>query len=121
MRSAAWNPAADSSDFTSGGMGHYRSADRCLSCEFVRLPASRCSSCTTHRSFAQTSIARRVHSVGVLAYKTSKVAIINLKLIIHEILEDYVLPIGGDHGVCVLWLARGNTREIVATKEIAYT
>ncbi len=37
--------------------------------------------------------------MGVLAYKTSKVAIMNLKLIIHEILEDYALPIHGDHGV----------------------
>jgi hypothetical protein len=37
--------------------------------------------------------------LGVLAYQIGKVKSVNLKLIIHEILEDYALPIHGDHGV----------------------
>lgn len=37
--------------------------------------------------------------MGVLAYKTGKVKSVNLKLIIHEILEDYALLIHDDHGV----------------------
>ena len=37
--------------------------------------------------------------MGILAHETGKVESMNLKLIIHEILEDYSLPIHGDHGV----------------------
>ncbi len=37
--------------------------------------------------------------MGVLAYKTGKEKSVNLKPIIHEILEDYALPLRGDHGV----------------------
>jgi hypothetical protein len=52
-----------------------------------------------HSSFAEASIAGSLHSVGVLAYKTGREETMNLKLILHEILEDYALPIHGDHGV----------------------
>jgi uncharacterized protein len=33
-----------------------------------------------------------------LAFKSGKEQSVNLKLIIHEILKDYALPIYGDHG-----------------------
>jgi uncharacterized protein len=65
----------------------------------VPLPASGYSTGTADHSFAAASIAGRFHSVGVLAYETGRDKIMNLKLIIHEILEDYALPIHGDHGV----------------------
>ena len=76
-----------------------RSVDYCLFGEPVRLPASGNSPGTAHRSPSETADAGRVHSLGVLAYKTGKGKSVNLRLIIHRILEDYALPFHGDHGV----------------------
>ena len=37
--------------------------------------------------------------MGLLAYETGREEAMNLKPILQAILEDYALPLGGDHGV----------------------
>ena len=72
MRDFAGSHAADSTMFTSCGMGDHGFADCGVSCEHLPVPASGDSSGLTDHAPVATAVAGFVRAVGVLAYESDK-------------------------------------------------